>query len=67
MANQLTTSNKVLIGEAICGLIIEGALVNVLYFYIRTYNYYHQKTWVPFVRSDMFRINYNHEYLQWTK
>lgn len=41
MNNQLTTSSKVLIGEFVCALIIEGAIVNLVYLYIRTYNYHH--------------------------
>jgi hypothetical protein len=67
MNSQLTTSVKVLIGDIICGIIIEGATVNIIYFTFRTYNYHHEKTWKPFVRSDLFRINYTIEYLEWTK
>jgi heme/copper-type cytochrome/quinol oxidase subunit 4 len=67
MASQLSKDTKVLIGDAICGLIMEGALVNIVYFIFRTYNYHHEYTWKPFVRSDMFRINYTFEHLQWTK
>ena len=49
--NQLTSDLRVLIGNFICAVIIEGAVVNIIYFMFRTYNFHHDKTWKPFVRS----------------
>ncbi len=59
----LSIDKRVLIGDAICGIIIEGFTVNIIYFYFRTYNYYHHHIWKTFVRSDFFRINYIIEHL----
>ena len=67
MQVQLLQSDKVLIGNVICGLIILGAIVNVIYFTFRFYNYHHHHHWKTFVRSEFFRINYTIEHLQWIK
>lgn len=63
---QLSSSVKILVGNIVCALFIEGLLVNLGYFYFRTYNYYHHNFWKRFVRSDLFRINYTLEHLEWT-
>ena len=60
---QLDQGSKILIGNIICGLIIEGAIVNVIYLTYRFYNYHHHHHWKQFVRSDFFRINYILEHL----
>lgn len=67
LGTQLATSVKVMIGDVICAIIIEGAVVNIIYFAFRTYNFHHEKTWKPFVRSELFRLNYTVEHLKWVK
>jgi hypothetical protein len=49
--NQITSEIRVLVGNCICAVIIEGAIVNIVYFIFRTYNFHHDKSWKPFVRS----------------
>lgn len=43
--SQLETTTKILIGNVICGLILYGATVNIIYFFYRTYNFYHHYVW----------------------
>jgi hypothetical protein len=43
--SQLPTDTKVLIGNVICGLILYGATINIIYFFYRTYNFYHHYVW----------------------
>jgi hypothetical protein len=67
MNSQLTMDSKITIGNVVCALIMEGATVNIIYFIYRFYNYYHHCFWKEFVRTDLFRINYTVEHLEWTK
>ena len=65
--SQLDQDSKILIGNVICAILIEGFTVNAIYFFFRLYHYYHHYLWKAFVRSDFFRVNYIVEHLEWTK
>lgn len=63
----MEVDTRVMICNIVVVLIIEGFSVNIVYFFFRTYNFYHHYVWKTFVRSDMFKINYTLEHLEWTK
>lgn len=63
----LDTDTRVLIGNFVCALLIEGFTINFIYFVFRTYHFYHHHLWKLFVRSDFFKVNYVVEHLEWTK
>lgn len=44
-----------------------GVTVNFGYFVYRTYNYYYDNVWKVFVETDLFKDNYNLEYLELSK
>ena len=60
---ELTMADKNIMGLGITLLLIYGITVNIVYFIYRTYNFYFETVWKPFVRSEMFKDNYTVEHL----
>ena len=56
-----------MIAVVISVVVMYGVTVNFGYFVYRTYNYYYDNVWKVFVETDLFKDNYNLEYLELSK
>lgn len=62
---KLTYDERIAVGNLIAGLVIYAVTVNALYFTFRTYNWYHENVWKPFVYSELFKENYTLQYWEY--
>ena len=58
---------RVMIGNIITGFVMYSMTANVIYFLYRTYRWYFEQIWKPFVYSDLFKENYTLQYWDYTK
>jgi hypothetical protein len=63
----LSYDNRVLIGDIIAALVVYSMTANMLYFLFRTYQWYHEHVWRPFVFTELFKENYTLQYWDYKK
>lgn len=66
-SSSLSYDNRVLVGNVIAALVTYILTANMLYFGWRTYLWYHEHVWKPFVYSELFKNNYTLQYWDYTK
>lgn len=59
---QLSQGNRVLIGDIIVAFVIYGITANLAYLIYRFYQYAFTNWWKPFVKSELFALNYTVEH-----
>lgn len=67
MNTAISYDNRLLIGNVVAALVMYSMTANVLYFGFRTYHWYHEHVWRPFVFSELFRENYTLQYWDYKK
>ena len=58
MNKQLSQGDRVLIGDIIVAFVLYGITANLAYMIYRFYQYAFVNWWKPFVKSELFALNY---------